>query len=129
VLNLGSNGACDFIPERLLYPLDEIRYNPVGYYDAIKTMQETSPSPNPARWGDNFFTLLRIAKPNSQDIGIWETGVIVYNTQFLQKWYGKTEEEFIINASKEYPKIVSVPSLARYIGYRVNKVISTYIPE
>ncbi|GHT62794.1 hypothetical protein FACS189451_08020 [Bacteroidia bacterium] len=129
VLNLGSNGACDFIPERLLYPRDEILYNPVGYYAAIDVMQETSPGPNPARWGDNFFTLLRIAKPNPQRIDDWESGVIKFNAQFLQKWYGKTEEEFIINASKEYPKIVSVPSMARYIGYRVNKVLSTYTPE
>ncbi|MDR2653145.1 MAG: hypothetical protein LBC68_12700 [Prevotellaceae bacterium] len=54
---------------------------------------------------------MRIAKPNPQKIDDWESGVIRFNTQFLQKWYGTTEEEFIINASKEYPKIVSVPSI------------------
>ncbi|MDR3217680.1 MAG: SusD/RagB family nutrient-binding outer membrane lipoprotein [Dysgonamonadaceae bacterium] len=129
VLNLGSTGIGDFIPERLLYPRDEITYNPVGYYAAIEEMQATSPSPNPARWGDNFFTLLRIAKPNPQNINDWNSGVVVFNAQFLQKWYGKTEEEFVINASKDYPTIVSVPSLARYAGYRVNTIISTYTPN
>jgi hypothetical protein len=124
----GSDGICDFMSERLLYPRDEMIYNKDAYYNAIDNLQRESPTPNPARWGDNFYTLLKIAKPNPQNKAQWTSGTIVFNSQFIQKWYGKTEEEFIANAQIEYPLITDSRTLARYIGYKVTKVISTYEP-
>lgn len=126
-VNEGSNGLEDFMPERLLYPFDEMSKNPTAYYNAITNLQANSPSPNGARWGDNFFTLLGISKPNPDKISNWETGKIRYNTLFLQKWYGKTQEEFIQRAKISYPGITDSTSLKQYIGYTA-KYLKTYNP-
>jgi hypothetical protein len=129
----GSNGRCDFIPERIIYPKNEMNYNKDAYYAAVADLQAQSPDPNPAREGDNFFTLLRIAKPDPglSNLNPWISGYIVYNSRFYRKWYGNTQEEFIENARKEYPEITDVSELEQYIGYKVNEeeIISTYVPE
>lgn len=128
VVNQGSNGICDFIPERLIYPRDEMNYNRLAYYAGVADLQKESPAPNPARWGDNFYTLLRIAKPNPQSLDKWNSGYIVYNADFVHKWYGATEEEMVRNAGKDDPRITSAFAMARLMGYRITKEISTYIP-
>jgi hypothetical protein len=128
-VNEGSDGICDFMPERLLYPQNEMIYNKEAYYQAIADLQQDSPAPNPARWGDNFYTLLRIARPHLQSREPWTSGTVRYNAEFIYKWYGTTQEELIDNAKKEYPAITNVAGLTRYIGYKVTSVISTYTPE
>jgi hypothetical protein len=127
----GSNNRNDFMPERFLYAREEISYNRDAYYAAIANLQATSPNPRPdARWGDNFLTPLGFAKPFPYDLSQWDNGTVIYNAQFAQKWYGKTEEDFIINAAKEYPDINRNPQLGLIIciGYKVTKVLSTYLP-
>jgi hypothetical protein len=129
VVNEGSNGICDFIPERFIYPRNEMNYNQGAYYNAVAALQQNSPAPNPVRWGDNFYTPLGIAKPNPQDLERWSSGVLKYNAGFIRKWYGATQEEFISNAQKEYPQITNASGLSRYIGFKVTQELSTYIPQ
>jgi hypothetical protein len=128
VTNEGGNGICDFTPERLLYPKKEMNYNRDAYYDAIANLQSNSATPNPARWGDNFYTALRITKANPLSLDSWIIpGQVEYNARFINKWYGKTQEEFILNAGKDYPAMAAnATGLARYIGYKVTLVLSTY---
>ena len=129
-VNEGSNGVYDFIPERLLYSAKEISDNKQAYYGAIDNLQKSSSSPNPSHWGDNFYTSLQIAKPNSQSLSNWETGVLKYNNAFVRKFYGKTEEEFVIGAQQYYPSVKTIYDLylTTTINYKVVKVISTYNP-
>ena len=126
-MNEGSNGICDYMPERVLYPLDEKYYNTDAYWQGVANLQADSPAPNAARGGDNFFTLLGISKPhrNDNDLNRWESGEIKYNNLFIGKWYGTSEEELLVNASKEYPEIKTAADLKKYLGYTIEKVLRT----
>jgi hypothetical protein len=122
----GSNGVCDYMQERLLYPVNEQSYNASGYAQAVIDLQSESPAPNPSRHGDNFFTLLKFAAPqiDSGDLTRWLSGRIVYDGGFIRNWYGKTLEEVlaITGAANEQ-------ELESKILYKVADVRSTYDPN
>jgi hypothetical protein len=128
----GSNGICDYMQERLLYPQSEIRYNQAGYLQGVADLQANSPVPKPYRGGDNFFTSLQIAapQPNNGDLTGWLSGEIVYDGGFIRHWYGTSREEMLAklgiiegkNADRE---------LTTMIGYDLKSVViyCTYNPE
>lgn len=121
----GSNGVCDYMQERLLYPIDEQSYNIGEYKLAVANLQAKSPAPNPARGGDNFYTLLQIAAPqiDNGDLSKWMSGEIVYDGGFIRNWYGKTLEEVLQNVG-----VASEEELASKIRYEIMSVRSTYDP-
>jgi len=121
----GSNGICDYMQERLLYPVDERVYNTTGYTQASADLQASSPAPNPARSGDNFFTLLQFAaqQPNGGDLTKWLSGEIIYDGGFIRNWYGKTMEEVLQNVG-----VSSEDELKNAIRYELMSVRSTYDP-
>ena len=88
-------------------------------------MQAKSPAPNPARGGDNFYTLLQIAAPqiDNGDLSKWMSGEIVYDGGFIRNWYGKTLEEVLQNVG-----VASEGELASKIRYEIMSVRSTYDP-
>jgi len=91
----GSNGICDYMQERLLYPENEQVYNLEGYQQATTNLQAKSPAPNSARGGDNFYTLLQIAAPQIEggSLANWTSGEIIYDGRFIRNWYGRTLEQ------------------------------------
>lgn len=121
----GGNGVCDFMQERLLYPMDEQSYNITGYKQAVADLQANSPAPNPARSGDNFYTLLQIAtpQPDGGDLTKWLSGEIIFDGGFIRNWYGKTMEEVTqtVGATNE-------AELKDIIRYELMSVRSTYDP-
>jgi hypothetical protein len=122
----GSNSICDYMQERLLYPVNEQSYNASGYARAVSDLQAESPAPNPARHGDNFFTLLKFAAPqiNGGDLKHWLDGRIVYDGGFIRNWYGKTLEEILVTTGAANEK-----ELESKILYKVMDVRSTYDPK
>ncbi|MCD8260993.1 MAG: SusD/RagB family nutrient-binding outer membrane lipoprotein [Bacteroides sp.] len=122
----GSNGICDYMQERLLYPVDEQIYNTAAYHQATLNLQTKSTAPNPARGGDNFFTLLQIAtqQPDGGDLSKWMSGEIIYDGEFIRNWYSKTMEEVL-----EATGGTSEDDLTNLVRYELMSVRSTYDPE
>jgi len=103
----GSNGICDWMMERLLYPQNEKAANTDEYFAACESLQKESPEGNSNRNGDNFFTMLRFAarrtgyslddwsKGNVTVAGDYLNGEIHYHSEFLHHPYGFTYEEVL----------------------------------
>ena len=137
----GSNGICDYMQERLLYPQKEQTLNSAGYYQGASDLQANSPAPNPARNGDNFFTLLRIAAPQTGDINVWANarydsgagpGMIYYDGSFVRHWYGSTREEVLATCGIPASNTRTEDrALATQIRYEPNSllIVCTYDPE
>ena len=122
----GSKTTYDYIPERLVYPTEELTKNKVQYYKAIDLLQANSPQSSPIfHWGDNFFTLLQFAKPFDVATGDakWKTGTVVYSAKFAQKWYGKDWDHFLEGVKKEFPAIKDTTEFGKYIDMKVIKQV------
>lgn len=123
----GSNGKEDFTPQRLIYAPNEMATNSTAYYNGISILQANSSQPNNIRWGDNYYTTLQFALPETRNTADWESRKIIYNWKAVQKWYGSTENEFILNTQKTVnSSIVDASGLSTYIGYKVISVVKTY---
>ena len=129
----GSNGICDYMQERALYPLSEIRYNIDGYRQGVADLQASSPAPKSYRNGDNFFTSLQIAasQVNGGDLTNWLSGEIVYDGGFIRHWYGKTREEMLAKLNIPEDPHNADRELTDRIGYDTRSVTiyCTYDPS
>lgn len=122
----GSKTTYDYIPERLVYPTEELTKNKVQYYKAIDLLQANSPQSSPIyHWGDNFFTLLQFAKTFDTAAGDakWARGTVVYSSKFAQKWYGKDWDHFLEGVKKEFPAIKDTTEFGKYIDMKVIKQV------
>lgn len=121
----GSNGVCEYMMERMTYPIKEQSANTVAWQQACTDLQRESPMGNPVRNGDNYFTLLSWAapQPDGGNLDKWLEGEIIFDGSFIYHWYGRTLEEMLANvgASNE-------AELARKIRYQLITVKSTYDP-
>lgn len=103
----GSNGICDWMMERLLYPQNEKAANTDAYNVACQLLQQESPEGSSVREGDNFYTLLRFAKKRTgATISDWAGGHVTvagqpvnaeihYHSEWLNHPYGATYEEVL----------------------------------
>lgn len=118
----GSNGICDFMMERLIYPINEHAANTEAWLEAIKELQRESPwwakeEYKTANNGDNFYTLLRFAAPQPENIDDWYTGNVTVgghllndgvkpllypHSEFIRHPYGRTYEEILKNVGETY---------------------------
>jgi hypothetical protein len=123
----GSNGRFDFIPERYIFPVNEQTTNGDEYYKAIQLLQNVSPKGDPSsRWGDNMWTHLQFANVNpglADAEAKWTGRVVVYNQLALLNRYGKTEEDMIKIAQKEFPQITDTTGLKTYLKYSIEEII------
>lgn len=121
----GSNGVCEYMMERMNYPLREHSANTEAWQQACIDLQQESPAPNQARGGDNYFTLLKWAapQPNNGNLDKWLNGEIIFDGTFIYHWYGRTLEE-VMDATDTS----SESELASKIGYELMVVKSTYDP-
>lgn len=121
----GSNGVCEYMMERLLYPLKEHSANTVAWEQACIDLQKESPAPNSARGGDNYFTLLSWAapQPDGGNLDKWLEGEIVYDGSTALHWYGRTMEEVLANTGA-----ANESELQSKIRYQLLTVKSTYDP-
>lgn len=123
----GSNGVCDWMMERLIYPLNEHAANEKEWRNAVSELQRECPwiakeEYRSANNGDNFYTLLRFAAPQPQSIDKWfdgdvyvngehmqqdGQGMIHYHSEFLRNPYGKTYEEICANVGKLFGVTIS----------------------
>lgn len=133
----GSNGICDFMMERLLYPINEYASNGSALRDAIVSLNNASPAPDREHHqGDNFYTLLRFAAPQPGNIDKWSVGDVTvagdylggeihYHGEFVRHPYGFTYEEVLKTlGAKDDAELKSL------VDYSAGKnAYSTYDPE
>lgn len=121
----GSNGVCEYMMERLNYPINEQSANTAAWEQACKNLQQESPAPNAVRGGDNYFTLLSWAapQPDGGDLTKWMSGEIVYDGSIALHWYGRTMEEVLANTGA-----ATEDELPGKIRYQMVSVKSTYDP-
>ncbi|MDR3217393.1 MAG: SusD/RagB family nutrient-binding outer membrane lipoprotein [Dysgonamonadaceae bacterium] len=123
----GSNGRFDYPPERLIYSINERSTNNDEYEKAIQLLQAASPKGDRVnRWGDNLWTHLQFAKVNpglADAEAKWTGRVFVWNQHALQNRYGKTEEEMIKIAQKEFSQITDTTGLQIYLKYTIEEII------
>lgn len=121
-------------PQRLYFPLLELQINAEAYYEAIASLQENSPAPNPGRWGDNVFTVLDFAipVPNVEEkVANWkEIQYVEYNMEMQEKKYGKNYEEFVKTA-RGMTGITDddEAALKKAFNFEISGVIKTYVVE
>lgn len=125
----GSNGICDWMMERLLYPQNEKSANYDEYIKACQLLQKESPDGNTVRDGDNFFTMLRFAKKRTgYTIEDWVKGEVTvsgdylnaeihYHSDFLMHPYGTTHDEVLKTL-----KAKDDAELKTLVDYSANKV-------
>lgn len=122
---VGGNGVCDWMAERLLYPTVEKAYNLQSYNEAVAELYKSSPEPNSAHDGDNFYTTLCIAAPQNTGLDNWLSGEIKYDGRWLFHPYGKTLEEVYANTG-----CTTVAELKDKIDFKVNgQAYSIYDPK
>lgn len=121
----GSNGVCEWMMERFLYPINEQSTNGEAYAQACIDLQQESPAGNAARNGDNYFTLLAWAapQPDNGNLDKWLGGDIIFDGSFIYRWYGATMEEMLANTGAG-----DEAGLADKIGFEIVSVKSTYDP-
>lgn len=120
-------------PERLYFPNAERQTNGEAYYEAISILQDNSPSPNPARWGDNVFTVLQFAKPVpnlDEKINFYRSiQYIPFNMEMQAKKYGNDYEEFVETAKKMTGLLDEEEALIKAFNFNITGVIKTYVVE
>lgn len=132
----GSNGICDWMMERLLYPINEYAANETAVRNAVISLNDASPVPDRVHHhGDNFYTLLRFAAPQIGDIQKWAVGdvtvaghyiggEITYHNEFVCHPYGATYEEVLKTLGAK-----TDAELKSLVDYSANKnPYSTYDP-
>ncbi|MBD8347868.1 SusD/RagB family nutrient-binding outer membrane lipoprotein [Dysgonomonas sp. HGC4] len=123
----GSNDRFEFAPERFIYSINERATNRSEYDKAIQTLQKNSPKGDAAsRWGDNLWTHLNFAKVNPALAGAdakWSNRTFIWNQHAIQNQYGKTEEDLIKNAHKEFPQITDTIGLKTYLKYEIVEIV------
>ncbi len=141
----GSNGICDWMMERLLYPTNEHASNETAWRAAIVSLNAASPAPDAVHnQGDNFYTLLRFAAPQIGDIEKWTVGDVTvagdnlggeihFHGDFVRHPYGFTYEDVCatlgVKTSGKTDKEIET-ELKGLVDYAANRnAHSTYDPE
>jgi hypothetical protein len=124
----GSNNRFDFSPERFNYPENERNTNKTEYDKGIQLLQQNSPKGDPSsRWGDNLWTHLMYAKVNPALPAAeakWTNRTFIWNQINIQNYYGKTEEDLIKNAQKEFVAIQDTTGLKEYLKYEIVRIVT-----
>ena len=127
-VSTGSYGGeiwCDYVPERLLYPLQEQNLNQECFWEGVALNQMSSKAPNRVLNGANFYTPLGMSaeyygleeNPNML-IENWMNFEIRYNSDITQQYYGHTIAEFIENVKFDYPESNGIEGLMKYIDFQ-----------
>lgn len=120
--------AYDYVPERLLYPLQEQNLNAGCYQEAVAMNQTSSKAPNRTLNGANFYTPLGMSaeyygleeNPNML-VENWQNMEIRYNSDVTQQYYGHTIAEFMENVKFDYPESEGMEGLEKYIDFQFVK--------
>lgn len=119
-------------PERFYFPQVEMQTNAAAYYEAIDILQQNSPEPNSAHWGDNVYTVLQFAKPvpdKEETIEKYKKiRYVDFNMDMQAKKYGKNYEEFVETARMKTGIIKNdEAALKEAFNFQITGVIKTYI--